>query len=32
MGGAAPLREFEKPVTSGDINKMFASADAGSAL
>jgi len=32
MGGAAPLREAEKPVTSGDINKMFAAADAGTAL
>ncbi len=32
MGGAAPLRELEKPVTSGDINRMFASADAGTAL
>ncbi|MDY7548977.1 hypothetical protein RGU75_22435 [Glaciimonas sp. CA11.2] len=28
MGGAAPERDPTKPVTSGDINKMFAEADA----
>jgi hypothetical protein len=32
LGGAAPVRDPNKPVTSGDINKMFASADAGTAL
>ena len=32
MGGAAPKRDANKPVTSGDINNMFASADAQSAL
>jgi hypothetical protein len=32
MGGAAPLRDPERPVTSGDINKMFAAADAQTAL
>jgi hypothetical protein len=32
MGGAAPLRDAEKPVTSGDINRMFAAADAQTAL
>ncbi|HBO3410778.1 TPA: amidohydrolase family protein, partial [Pseudomonas aeruginosa] len=32
MGGAAPKREKGKPVTSGDINAMFAQADAQTAL
>jgi predicted TIM-barrel fold metal-dependent hydrolase len=32
MGGAAPKREKGKPVTSGDINAMFAKADAQTAL
>ena len=32
MGGAAPKREKGKPVTSGDINAMFAHADAQTAL
>lgn len=32
MGGAAPVREQGKPVTSGNINDMFESADAGTAL
>ena len=32
LGGAAPERDPTKPVTSGDINKMFASADAQTAL
>ena len=32
MGGAKPVREAGKPVTSGDINKMFADADAETAL
>jgi predicted TIM-barrel fold metal-dependent hydrolase len=32
MGGAAPERDPNKPVTSGDINKMFAAADAQTAL
>lgn len=32
MGGAAPKRDPNKPVTSGDINSMFASADAQTAL
>lgn len=32
MGGAAPVRDPNKPVTSGDINRMFAEADAASAL
>ena len=32
MGGAAPKREKGQPVTSGDINAMFAQADAQTAL
>jgi hypothetical protein len=32
LGGAAPDRDPSRPVTSGDINKMFAAADAGTAL
>jgi len=32
MGGAAPVRDPNKPVTSGDINRMFAAADAQAAL
>ena len=32
MGGEAPKREKGKPVTSGDINAMFAQADAQTAL
>lgn len=32
MGGAKPVRVAGKPVTSGDINKMFADADAETAL
>ena len=32
MGGAKPVRQTGKPVTSGDINKMFADADAETAL
>ncbi len=32
MGNAAPKREPGKPFTSGDINKMFASADTQTAL
>ncbi|HQD16003.1 MAG TPA: amidohydrolase family protein, partial [Ottowia sp.] len=32
LGGAAPERDPNKPVTSGDINKMFAAADAQTAL
>jgi predicted TIM-barrel fold metal-dependent hydrolase len=32
LGGEAPVRDPNRPVTSGDINKMFASADAQSAL
>jgi len=32
MGGAAPKRDKNKPVTSGDINAMFASADAESTV
>ena len=32
MGGAAPVRDPNKPITSGDINRMFAMADAGTAL
>jgi len=32
LGGAAPVRDPNKPVTSGDINRMFASADAQTAL
>jgi hypothetical protein len=32
LGGAAPVRDPNKPVTSGDINKMFAAADAQTAL
>jgi hypothetical protein len=32
LGGAAPERSANKPVTSGDINKMFAAAEAGTAL
>jgi predicted TIM-barrel fold metal-dependent hydrolase len=32
MGGAAPVRDLSKPVTSGDINRMFAEADAATAL
>lgn len=32
LGGEAPHRDPNKPVTSGDINRMFASADAQSAL
>ncbi len=32
MGGAAPQRDPNKPVTSGDINRMFASADAAATL
>ncbi|OYV00199.1 MAG: amidohydrolase, partial [Burkholderiales bacterium PBB5] len=32
LGGAAPERDAHKPVTSGDINRMFASADAQTAL
>ena len=32
MGGAAPEGQGERAVTSGDINKMFAAASAGSAL
>lgn len=32
LGGAAPLGQEDRPVTSGDINRMFASADAESAI
>jgi predicted TIM-barrel fold metal-dependent hydrolase len=32
MGGAAPTREAGKPVTSGDINRMFADAAAESTV
>lgn len=32
LGGAAPERDPNKPVTSGDINRMFAAADAQTAL
>lgn len=32
MGGAAPKRDRNKPVTSGDINSMFEGADAQTAL
>lgn len=32
MGGAAPKRDPNKPVTSGDINRMFSEADANTAL
>ncbi|GAB3101613.1 amidohydrolase [Aestuariicella hydrocarbonica] len=32
MGGAAPKRDPSKPVTSGDINRMFSEADANTAL
>jgi len=32
MGGAAPDRDPNRPVTSGDINRMFESADAKTAL
>lgn len=32
LGGAAPVRDPNKPVTSGDINRMFAAADAQTAL
>ncbi|UZG46045.1 amidohydrolase family protein [Caldimonas thermodepolymerans] len=32
MGGAAPQRDPQRPVTSGDINRMFAAADAETAL
>jgi predicted TIM-barrel fold metal-dependent hydrolase len=32
LGGEAPVRDPSRPVTSGDINKMFASADAQTAL
>ena len=32
LGGAAPEHDAKKPVTSGDINKMFESADAATAL
>ena len=32
LGGAAPERDPNKPVTSGQINKMFAAADAQTAL
>jgi hypothetical protein len=32
MGGARPLRQQGKPVTSCDINKKFAAADAETAL
>ena len=32
MGGAKAVRQPGKPVTSGDIHKMFAAADAETAL
>jgi hypothetical protein len=32
LGGEAPVRDPNKPVTSGDINRMFAAADAQTAL
>lgn len=32
MGGAKPDREVGKPVTSGDINRMFEGADAESTI
>ena len=32
LGGAAPKREAGKPVTSGDINRMFESASAESTV
>jgi len=32
LGGAAPQREAGKPVTSGDINRMFENASAESTV
>lgn len=32
IGGARPVREIRKPASSGNINKMFADADAEAAL